>query len=259
MKALPVALCALLMPAAHAARIMDGNLAGRVPERISEHVYEIEGFPDIEFVVGTQGTLVVDTGLGPGNGAIVAAAAKRLAQGPKLYLVTTHYHPEHSSGDGGFPADTVIVRSHVQQEELSSAKFDAMVTRFRGQSQFAAFLPEKIVPRQPNVLFDSSYTLDLGGVHARVDQVGPAHTLGDEVIWVPEDRTLISGDIAIHDEPPRVTVEGVSPKDWIPLLDRLAALQPLHVVPDHGEPGDLSLITAQRELLLHAPAPDKKP
>jgi glyoxylase-like metal-dependent hydrolase (beta-lactamase superfamily II) len=259
MRALP-ALCALLVPslvpAAHAARIMDPNLAGRLPERISEHVYEIEGFPDIEFVVGSQATLVVDTGLGPGNGAIAAAVAKQLAHGPRLYLVTTHYHPEHASGDGGFPADTVIVRSRVQQEELLG-KMDAMVTRFRGQPQFAASVPEKVVPRPPNILFDTTYTLDLGGVHARIDQIGPAHTRGDEIVWVEEDRTLMSGDIAIHDEPPRITVEGVTAKDWIPLLDRLAALHPLHVVPDHGEPGDASLISAQRELVLKTP--EKQP
>ena len=86
-------------------------------------------------------------------------------------------------------------------------------------------------------------------VHARIVLVGPAHTKGDQIVWVEEDRTMLTGDMAIRDEAPRMAA-GVTAAVWISVLDKLAALNPLHVVPDHAEPGDAGLIKAQRELLI---------
>jgi glyoxylase-like metal-dependent hydrolase (beta-lactamase superfamily II) len=85
---------------------------------VSPHVWAILGFPNIGFVVGTKATLVVDTGLGPRNGATVAKVARRLAPNNQLYLTTTHFHPEHAAGVGGFPPGTILIRDRVQQEEM---------------------------------------------------------------------------------------------------------------------------------------------
>src|SRR5579864_8618609 len=91
-----------------------------VPEnavtRVSEHVYAIIGFPNIGIVVGNRATLVVDTGMGAPNGAIIAREAAKLAKGPNLYLTTTHFHPEHASGVQAFPANTILIRPAVQQD-----------------------------------------------------------------------------------------------------------------------------------------------
>src|SRR5580698_4543566 len=86
--------------------------------KISDHVWAIMGFPNVAIVVGERATLVVDTGLGPRNGAIAAREAQKLAKGPVLYLTTTHYHAEHAAGDNGFPANTILVRPIAQQKEL---------------------------------------------------------------------------------------------------------------------------------------------
>src|SRR5579884_3537588 len=71
--------------------------------RASEHVQVIAGFPNIAIVTGDRATLVVDTGLGPSNGAIAARIARKLGKASKLYLTTTHFHPEHAAGEDGFP------------------------------------------------------------------------------------------------------------------------------------------------------------
>jgi glyoxylase-like metal-dependent hydrolase (beta-lactamase superfamily II) len=248
MKALLLSSCLLLPLSALAARITDAHLPETAPKRISEHVWEIESFPNVGIVVGRNATLVVDTGMGPRNGAIAAQQAAKLHPGAKLYLVTTHFHPEHSAGDGGFPAATVILRSRVQQEELERDGA-AITARFRSRAEYAEFLPEGLTTRKPDVLFDQEYTLDLGGVHARIVLVGPTHTLGDQVIWIPEDRTLLTGDIAMQDDPPQRYAAGANATVWIAALDKLAALKPLHVVPDHGDPGDIGLIREQRAFL----------
>src|SRR3974377_1027080 len=86
--------------------------------RVSDHVQVIAGFPNVAIISGDRGTLVVDTGLGPSNGAIVTRVAKKISQGQKLYLTTTHFHPEHAAGEGGFPPETVLIRDAVQQQEM---------------------------------------------------------------------------------------------------------------------------------------------
>src|SRR5471030_2404578 len=65
--------------------------------KISDHVWAIMGFPNIAIVVGSTATLVVDTGLGPKNGVTIARAAAKLSANKKLFLTTSHYHPEHAA------------------------------------------------------------------------------------------------------------------------------------------------------------------
>src|SRR5262245_57163428 len=79
--------------------------------KVSAHVFMTSGFPNIIYVVGDAATLVIDTGLGNANGATVARIAKKLAKGPKLFLTSTQYHWEHAGGVGGFPPETILIRS----------------------------------------------------------------------------------------------------------------------------------------------------
>ena len=91
-------------------------------QRLSPHVWVMRGFPNVVIVVGDKATLVVDTGLGPAVGQIVARTSAKLAKGPTLYLTTTHFHPEHAAGEGGFPSGTILVRPKVQEDELEADK-----------------------------------------------------------------------------------------------------------------------------------------
>ena len=109
-----------------------------VTTKVSEHVFMTPGFPNVVYVVGDDATLVVDTGLGNKNGELVARIAKRLSKGPKLFLTTTHYHPEHAAGIGGFPPETVLIRPAVQQQELEKEGEQTMAF-FKNSPQFATF------------------------------------------------------------------------------------------------------------------------
>lgn len=216
--------------------------------QVSEHVYVIMGFPNVGIIVGNKATLVVDTGLGPRNGATVARQAQKLSKGKKLYLTTTHFHPEHAGGDGGFPPDTIVIRDRVQQQEVEQDG-KGFVERFRQDARFAPFLEGDIAFRKPDILFDQEYPLDLGGLHVTLMWLGPAHTKGDEEILVKEDRTLLTGDLAMKDRPPQNYAAGSNAAAWVKILDQLAALKPLHVVPDHGELGDATLISDQKAMM----------
>ena len=113
-----MALCLATATASAQSVSTHDNLLSENTVKVSDHVWAIMGWPNIGIVVGEKATLVVDTGLGPRNGATVARVAKRLAPDNKLYLTTTHFHPEHAAGESGFPAGTILIRPKVQQDEM---------------------------------------------------------------------------------------------------------------------------------------------
>lgn len=213
--------------------------------KVSDHVYETTGFPNVVYVIGGNATLVVDTGLGPANGALVARVAKKLSKGPKLFLTTTHYHPEHAAGLGGFPPETMLIRPTVQQQELEK-EGEQTLTFFRNSPQFAPSLQGLGPLRHPDVTFDGEAKLDLGaGVTVRLMFLGAGHTASDELIFVEPDKALITGDIVQNKVVPSVASSGGSFASWLTVLDKLIPLQPRVVVPTHSKIGDASLITAE--------------
>jgi glyoxylase-like metal-dependent hydrolase (beta-lactamase superfamily II) len=217
--------------------------------RVSDHVWAIVGFPNVGIVVGDRATLVVDTGLGPRNGAIVVKQAEKLAKAPILYLTTTHFHPEHAMGEQAFPPRTVIIRPVTQQEEMNKHAKE-FIDLFSGFSAQSKELLQDVKMRPPDIVFDKELKLDLGGITVRLMWLGPAHTQGDEIIFVEPDSVLIPGDIVQDKIVPNMPNADASVKGWLAILDQLEPLHPHYVLPDHGALGDGSLIAQERAFLL---------
>src|SRR5689334_11415416 len=149
-KPLLIALCAAAVLPAQTQPVL-----GEETVKVSDHVWAIMGWPNIGIVVGNRATLVVDTGLGPRNGATISRVVAKLAPGnQKLFLTTTHFHPEHAGGDAGFPAGTILVRDAVQQREME-AHGKEMVELFAGRSpQFKELLANATL-RTPDMTFEN--------------------------------------------------------------------------------------------------------
>ncbi|WP_375380124.1 MBL fold metallo-hydrolase [uncultured Sphingomonas sp.] len=218
--------------------------------KVSDHVWEITGFPNVAIVVGTNAVLVVDTGMGPTNGATVARVVATLApKNSKLFLTTTHYHPEHVAGEPGFPPGTILIRNAVQQRELDKDG-QAITDVFRSISEEDKKLLAGVVLRVPDITFDQEVSIDLGGgVKARLLWLGGAHTAGDELTLVEPDHTLISGDVVQNKTIPYIFGHDSTPTEWLSTLDKVAKLNVSHVLPDHSAPGDGSLVGLERELV----------
>jgi glyoxylase-like metal-dependent hydrolase (beta-lactamase superfamily II) len=103
--------------------------------------------------------------------------------------------------------------------------------------------------RPPDVTFNEEVTIDLGGVTARLLWFGGAHTKGDELTFVEPDRTLISGDVVQNKTMPNIFGVGGTPASWLAVVDKVAALNAAHILPDHSTPGDGSMVTEERALI----------
>jgi glyoxylase-like metal-dependent hydrolase (beta-lactamase superfamily II) len=241
----------LLLVAVAGATVYAQNqpVLGEDTTKVSDHVWAIMGWPNVGIVVGSRATLVVDTGLGPRNGATVARVAKRIAPGnQKLFLTTTHFHPEHAGGDAGFPPGTILIRNSVQQTEIETSGKE-MIDLFAARSAQQKELLADATLRTPDVVFEKEAKLDLGGVTVRLLWFGGAHTKGDLLIFVEPDRTLISGDVVQNKVVPNIFRDAATPSSWLAVLDKISALNPQHVLPTHSAPGDGSLVALEKKFI----------
>ncbi len=221
--------------------------------KVSEHVYVISDLnvglvPNVGIIVGTRATLVVDTGLGPRNGETVLRVTNSVSTNRELYVVSTHFHPEHALGESAFPASAKIVRAKAQQQDIDEFGL-ALAKTFASRSPLVADLLEKAQFRKADRLFEREHTLDLGGVRVRMLSLGPTHTRGDTIVWVEGDRILFAGDVVMN----RTFVALASPyssvKAWLADFEQLEPLHPAKIVPSHGPVGDASLIAEQRTVM----------
>jgi len=218
--------------------------------KVSEHVWLIPDgrvnlVPNIGIIVGSKATLVVDSGMGPQNGRVTLSEVRKISPAAPLYLTTTHFHPEHVTGFQVFPASDILIRPTIQQEEVANES-KAFITMFSKWSPAHAALLRDVKMRPVDVTFRDALEIHLGNVSARLFTAGPAHTKGDNFIFVKEDNLLFGGDVITNRFFPIIDKNVAS---WIKVLDELAALHPAKVIPGHGEMGDASLITRERAFL----------
>jgi glyoxylase-like metal-dependent hydrolase (beta-lactamase superfamily II) len=221
--------------------------------QISTHVHIIPDnsvpmVPNVGYIVGDRAALVIDTGLGPPNGAAVYEVAKKLAGTKPLYLVTTHVHPEHDLGAQAFPDTTTLIRSTDQVKDI--AEFGLQLAKvFASRSPIHAELLKDADFRKADITFERDYDLDLGGVQVKLTAMGPNHTVGDTIVWIESERVLFTGDLAMRAQPAFASPYS-SPRRWLANLDLLEALKPAIVVPSHGPTIDgTGFITGYRAYL----------
>lgn len=106
-------------------------------------------------------------------------------------------------------------------------------------------------PAYADQTFDESLTLTLGGIEIQLHHVGQAHTPGDSFVWLPRQGVMFTGDI-VYTERLLGVGEQSHAGSWIEVFQAMAAYEPQHVVPGHGQPTDLARATAETlEYLQH--------
>ena len=206
--------------------------------------------PNIGIVVGEDAALVVDTAMGPRNGARVLAAAREKAAGRQLLLTITHFHPEHGFGAQVFRGEATIAYNRGQLDEFHE-KGAGYVEMFRTFGPGVAAALEGVELVEPHVVYEGDAEIDLGGRTVLLRSYGLGHTRGDQVVFCPDERVLFTGDLVEERvfpiypffPPEDADVDG---SRWIEVLRRLEELEPAVVVPGHGDVGGADVIVTAR-------------
>lgn len=220
--------------------------------KVSPHVYAIPsesvpGVPNVGIIVGSKATMIVDPGMGLLSGQAVAHEMAKVSKNAEIYVVTTHLHPEHTTGELAFP-NAKIIRSAAEQKDIDESGMK-WVEIFAKRSPERAEILKGASFRKADEIFEKEKTVDLGGVRVRLMYVGPAHTFGDTAFFVEEDKVLFPGDLAMKNIFPAFAMPQSSMRSWLASLDALSRLGATHVIGSHGDLADGSIIGANRELL----------
>jgi len=201
--------------------------------KLAEHTYVIPDgnvslVPNVGIVVGSRATLVIDPGLGRRNGETVLREAAGISGNTEIFVASTHYHSEHTTGAIAFPAASKYINSTVQEAEFGE-KGAQHIRRFSGRSPLTADLLQDATGRKADITFDREYLLDLGDVHVRFLVVGPTHTRGDTGFFVEEDGVLFSGDVVMNNSFLAAN-ETSSMTAWLAAFDAFEAMRPRAVL-----------------------------
>jgi glyoxylase-like metal-dependent hydrolase (beta-lactamase superfamily II) len=176
-------------------------------------------------VVGDHAVVLVDTtSTERRNRALLAAVAGVSGDKPVRTVVNTHHHADHTLGNW-LLAGAEIVGHRLCREEVLRAGLIATAL-FTGPD----YGHLEVAP--PTLTFEDRLTLHVGAVRVELEFVGPAHTLGDLVVWLPDAEVVFAGDLVFNGGHPFL-LEGCL-GNYPAALDRVRRLGPRVVVPGHG-------------------------
>lgn len=265
----------------------------RTVSQLAPGVYEIrhpdapDTFPQSNtlVVIGAREVLVVDSCYLPSAAAEDIAQIKKWTKLPVRYLVNTHWHYDHTMGNGAyhdaFPGLTIVAHVETQKQIRGynpqwfagfsgrAAKFQAMLDKGEDEhgkklsagerddlkGAIAGLAPVAAEFRAlagrtdlaPTLAFDREIAFDLGDRDVRVMFLGRGNTAGDAVVYLPRERIVATGDLVDHPVP---YLGGGYPVDEIATLEALLRLDIATVVPGHGNVlAGTAYVTQELELL----------
>jgi cyclase len=181
-------------------------------------------------IAGSEGTIIVDTcATEERTRRFLDAVRIATADAPVRFAANTHQHGDHTYGNCLLPAAATLIGHEAMREGL---RVDFIID---GCPAFWEPVPDwgNVTRRLPDVVLRTDLTLFCG--ERRVDLVHPgyaAHTTGDVVAWLPEERVLFSGDLVFHGLTPLVFMGSLD--GALRSLDWLESFAPDHLVPGHG-------------------------
>lgn len=252
-----------------------GKTLQRTVTKIAEGIYTIrhkdapDTFPqgNTTVIIGDREVLVVDSCYLPSSAREDIAEIRKWTSKPVRYLVNTHWHFDHTMGNGtywdAFPGLNIV--AHIETARQSAGYNPGWFERFprRGDrlrqildagkdgngkvltdaerkeyaDAIAGITPvqeefKSIVDRSPNLTFDSEMSIDLGNREVRVMHLGRGNTAGDAIIFLPKEKLIMTGDLVVHPVP---YMFGGYPAEFGKTLRKLDQLSFDTMIPGHGE------------------------
>ena len=209
--------------------------------KIAEDVYVLQhplGSSNSIFIVTEEGVVVFDADIRTADQ--VFAAIRRTTEQPIRYVIVSHPAGDHSTGGWHFREDNpAIIASRTQAQSMAAEEMvEFNERRDSSDALYAPYRNTEFV--QPDIIFDGTLTLRLGGLTFQVTEEGSAHSTSDVTLYIPEKNILTMGDLfksEMHTGPGDTVYSTFgAAKGWIAIIDGIVArnLAVDTYVPGHG-------------------------
>ena len=233
-----------------------------------EHGDAQDGFAagNTTVIIGERQVFVVDACFLPSDAREDIAQIRRWTDKPVSFVLNTHFHNDHNLGNrvymDSFPAVTIIAHAETKiemdrfgpgsesREEKATAAYQRMLDTGKTGDGTALTEADKtelkhILARRRQVeeelkhikfqsatlTFDHDFTVDVGHREVEIKFLGRGNTPGDAVVYLPQERIVVAGDLVVHPIP--YFYDGY-PSEWITTMQHLAQLDAGTIVPGHG-------------------------
>jgi glyoxylase-like metal-dependent hydrolase (beta-lactamase superfamily II) len=199
-------------------------------------------------VIEMQDYLIVVDANYPSRARELIAEVKLLSPKPVRYVFDTHAHGDHSYGNSVWTAAGATTLAYYkmigEMDRYEPGRWQAAEEKradVRELHQDNVQRPLKTFRKSPFVLKDASREVDFLFL-------GWGHTPADGYVWLPKERVLCTGDAAVNG--PRNKLWDANLAGWPRALKKAIQLQPVSVLPGHGDAGGVEILTGQRQFLL---------
>ena len=196
------------------------------------YAYTAEGDPNTGVIVGDDAVLVLDTQATPVMAQDVIRRIREVTDKPIKYVLLTHYHAVRVLGASAYQPQQILASQDTYDLIVERGEADkaSEIGRFPRLFRNVETVPAGMT--WPTITFSGKMTLWLGKLEVQLLQLGRGHTKGDTVVWLPGEKTLLSGDLVEFDATPYAGDAYFS--DWPQTLANIAALKPTALVPGRG-------------------------
>lgn len=185
------------------------------------------------FIVGDDAVLVIDSHINGKMAQQILDAVKRHTSRPIRYLVNTNHHGDHSFGNYAFPAEVRIIAHRDAAKAMNDVEQEKLFLRGTVGPRHAEVFAD-IELRRPDLVYDDSLFLDLGGRTVEVHHFGFGNTPGDSVVYDPVARVAWTGNLTWGEGMIPLALHG-RVADFIATIARFAATLGVEtLIPGHG-------------------------
>lgn len=187
-------------------------------QQLTPNVYWVKNVGFGAFIVGDNGVIVLDTGGSPATGRQILDAVAKVTPKPVNTLILTHGDGDHVNGIAAFPAGIKIIA----QENTKKFLADVIASGETGPET-----PKVPADHLPNQTVGNREDLTIDGVRMQLLHWAPAHTSGDLVVYLPDQKLVLAGDVIVldqHDYPLIHMEKGGTSKGWIESVQGMLAL-----------------------------------
>ncbi|MEE8172735.1 MAG: MBL fold metallo-hydrolase [Alphaproteobacteria bacterium] len=186
------------------------------------------------FVVGEKGVLVIDAHINGDMARQIQARVREVTDKPILYLVNTNYHGDHTFGNYAFPEDTRIIAHRLTAERMKDFEHEKILMLAAVDNDASILSDTRL--RLPDVTFDKTMRIDLGGRIVELYHFGAGNTPGDTVVYVPEARVAWTGNLVLGEGIIPFLIEGGA-VDYLATIARFAqTVNARTIIPGHAIP-----------------------